>query len=86
MSKPTEQSCLNVCLAVLMHIVLTKKETKQYMLKAYCLPKSYFFHTQNVVVFRTELHKMKIKHRIIGEYAMKRCFFDLRKLTIVTGS
>jgi hypothetical protein len=27
---------------------------------------------------------MKIKHRIIGEYATKRCFFDLKKLTIVT--
>jgi hypothetical protein len=30
--------------------------------------------------------KMKIKHRIIGEYATKRCFFDLKNLTIVTGS
>jgi hypothetical protein len=28
---------------------------------------------------------MKIKHRIIGEYATKR-FFDIKKLTIVTGS
>jgi hypothetical protein len=32
------------------------------------------------------LHKMKIKHRIIGEYATKRCFFDIKKLTIDTGS
>jgi hypothetical protein len=32
-----------------------------------------------IVVFRTDLHKMKIKHRIIGEYATKRCFFDLKK-------
>ena len=38
------------------------------------------------VVFRTDLHKMMIKHRIIGEYATKRCFFDIKKLTIVTGS
>jgi hypothetical protein len=30
--------------------------------------------------------QMKIKHQIIGEYATKRCFFDLKKLTIVTGS
>jgi hypothetical protein len=27
---------------------------------------------------------MKIKHRIIGEYATKRCFFNIKKLTIVT--
>jgi hypothetical protein len=39
-----------------------------------------------IVVFRTDLHKMKIKHRIIGEYATKRCFFNLIKLAIVTGS
>jgi hypothetical protein len=26
---------------------------------------------------------MKIKHRIIGEYATKCCYFDLKKLTIV---
>jgi hypothetical protein len=39
-----------------------------------------------IVVFRTDLHKMKIKHRIIGEYATKRCFFDIKKLAIVTGS
>jgi hypothetical protein len=30
-------------------------------------------------------NKMKIKHRIIGEYATNRCFL-LKKLTIVTGS
>ena len=41
-------------------------------LKGYCLPQSYFFHTKIIVVFRTDLHKMKIKHRIIGEYATKR--------------
>jgi hypothetical protein len=29
---------------------------------------------------------MKIKHQIIGEYATKCSFFDLKKLTIVTGS
>jgi hypothetical protein len=34
----------------------------------------------------TDLHKMKIKHRIIDEYATKRCFFRLKKLTIVIGS
>jgi hypothetical protein len=39
-----------------------------------------------IVVFRTDLHKMKIKHQIIGEYATKRCFFYLKKLTVVTGS
>ena len=55
-------------------------------LKGYCLPQSYFFHTKIIVVFRTDLHKMKIKHRIIGEYATKRCFFDIKILTIVTGS
>jgi hypothetical protein len=32
-----------------------------------------------IVVFRTDLYKMKIKNRIIGEYATKRCFFDLKK-------
>jgi hypothetical protein len=45
-----------------------------------------FFISKIIVVFRTDLHKMKIKHRIIGEYATKRCFFDLKKLTIITGS
>jgi len=25
---------------------------------------------------------MKIKHRIIGDYATKLCFFDLKKLTL----
>ena len=45
-----------------------------------------FFIPKIIVVFRTDLHKMKIKHRIIGEYATKRCFFDIKKLTIVTGS
>jgi hypothetical protein len=45
-----------------------------------------FFIPKIIVVFRTDLHKMKIKHRIIGEYSTKRCFFDLKKLTIVTGS
>jgi hypothetical protein len=50
------------------------------------------YHNRNVfipkiiVAFRTDLHKMKIKHRIIGEYATKRCFSDLKKLTIVIGS
>jgi hypothetical protein len=28
----------------------------------------------NTLLFRTDLHKMKIKHRIIGKYATKRCF------------
>jgi hypothetical protein len=32
-----------------------------------------------IVVFHTDLHKMKIKHRIIGEYATKRCFFRYKK-------
>jgi hypothetical protein len=36
-----------------------------------------------IVVFRIDLHKMKIKHRIIGEYATKRIFFEKKKLTIV---
>jgi hypothetical protein len=45
-----------------------------------------FFIPKIIVVFRTDLHKMKINHRIIGEYATKRCFFDIKKLTIVTGS
>jgi hypothetical protein len=45
----------------------------------------FFFILKIIVVFRTDLHKMKIKHRIIGEYATKRCFFDLKKLIIVTG-
>ena len=31
-----------------------------------------------IVVFRTDLHKIKIKHRIIGEYATKR-FFIFKK-------
>jgi hypothetical protein len=40
-----------------------------------------------IVVFRTDLHKMKVKHGIIGEYTTKRNFFvDLKQLTIVTGS
>jgi len=42
------------------------------MLKVYCLPHLYFFILKIIVVFRTDLHKMKIKHRIIGEYATKR--------------
>ena len=29
---------------------------------------------------------MKIKYRIIGEYATKSCFFDIKKLTFVTGN
>ena len=45
-----------------------------------------FFIPKIIVDFRTDLHKMKIKHRIIDEYAPKRCFFRLKKLTIVTGS
>ena len=45
-----------------------------------------FFIPKIIVVFRTDFHKMKIKPRIIGEYATKPCFFDLEKLTIVTGS
>ena len=45
-----------------------------------------FFIPKIIVVFRTDLHKIKIKHQIIGEYSTKRCFFDLKKLTIVTGS
>jgi hypothetical protein len=45
-----------------------------------------FFIPKIIVIFRTDLHKMKIKHWIIGEYATKRCFLDLNKLTIVTGS
>ena len=45
-----------------------------------------FFIPKIIFVFRTDLHKMKIKHRIIGEYATKRCSFDIKKLTIVTGS
>ena len=44
------------------------------------------FISKIIVVFRTDIHKMKIKHRIIGEYATKRCFFDIKKLIIVTGS
>ena len=35
-----------------------------------------FFIPKIIVDFRTDLHKMKIKHRIIDEYASKRCFFD----------
>jgi hypothetical protein len=35
-----------------------------------------FFIPKIIVDFRTDLHKMKIKHRIIDEYAPKRCFFD----------
>jgi hypothetical protein len=31
-----------------------------------------------IVVFRTDLHKMKIKHRIIGENPTKR-FFRFKK-------
>jgi len=33
-----------------------------------------FFIPNSIVVFRVDLHKMKIKHQIIGEYATKRCF------------
>ena len=35
-----------------------------------------FFIPKIIVDFRTDLHKMKIKHRIIDEYSPKRCFFD----------
>jgi hypothetical protein len=35
-----------------------------------------FFILKIIVDFRTDFHKMKIKHRIIDEYASKRCFFD----------
>ena len=38
-----------------------------YHNRSFCIPKI-------IVVLRTDLHKMKIKHRIIGEYATKRCF------------
>jgi hypothetical protein len=38
-----------------------------------------FWYQVIIVVFRIDLHKMKIKHRIIGEYATKRCFFDIKK-------
>ena len=31
-----------------------------------------FFIPKIIVVFGTDFHKMKIKHRIIGEYATKR--------------
>jgi hypothetical protein len=44
-----------------------------------------FFIPKIIVVFRADLHKMKIKHQIIGECATKP-FFDLKKLTIITGS
>ena len=61
-------------------MVLSRKGIlSQNTLKAYCLPQAYFFHTQNYCRFRTDLHKMKIKHRIIGEYSTKRCFFNLKK-------
>jgi hypothetical protein len=53
--------------------------TRAYHNRNFIIPKI-------IVVFRIDLHKMKIKHRIIGEYATKRCFFDIKKLTIVTGS
>ena len=55
------------------------------LLKGYCLPACNFFIPKIIVDFRTDLHKMKIKHRIIDEYAPKRCF-STKKLTIVTGS
>jgi hypothetical protein len=45
--------------------------------------KNYDFTPTNLIFSN---FKMKIKHRIIGEYATKRCFFDLKNLTIVTGS
>ena len=35
-----------------------------------------FSYPKLLSIFRTDLHKMKIKHRIIDEYAPKRCFFD----------
>jgi hypothetical protein len=35
-----------------------------------------FFIPKSIVDFRTDLHKMKVTHRIIDEYAPKRCFFD----------
>jgi hypothetical protein len=41
-----------------------------------------FFIPKIIVVLRTDLHKMKIKHQIIGEYATKRCFFYIKKLTV----
>jgi hypothetical protein len=37
---------------------------------------TFFRYNRIIVDFRTDLHKMKIKHRIIDEYAPKRCFFD----------
>ena len=60
--------------------ITTQQETRDHpalyifihTLKVYCLPHLYFFIPKIVVVFRTDLHKMKIKHPIIGEYAMKR--------------
>ena len=55
-----------------------------HLLKAYCLPKSKYFHTQNYCRFPYDINKMKIKHRIIDAYATKRCFYDLKKLTIVS--
>ena len=57
-----------------------------YAFKGLLVHNRNFFIPKIIVVFRTDLHKMKIEHRIIGEYATKRCFFDLKKLTIVTGS
>jgi hypothetical protein len=30
-----------------------------------------------IVDFRTDLHKMKIKHRIIDEYAPKRTYLNI---------
>ena len=54
-------------------------ELLEFILKGYVYHNRNFFILKIIVVFRTDLHKMKIKHRIIGEYATKRCFFRYKK-------
>jgi hypothetical protein len=73
-------------------IVNLKQEKRMCSLMSEYQKLFIFYHNRNffipkiIVVFHTDLHEMKIKHQIIGEYATKRCFFELKKLTIVTGS
>ena len=55
-------------------INIVNKKLWKYITKRHIVYHN-FFIPKIIVVFRTDLHKMKIKHRITGEYATKRCFF-----------
>jgi hypothetical protein len=57
-----------------LHLENTKDQRKTHWDIVYQLRN--FFIPKIIVDFRTDFHKMKIKHRIIDEYAPKRCVFD----------